>query len=190
MSAPSPPNAHPLSLRLAEIYRERALDGPILEVHGGSGRNTRMLVDAGFQVLATRDDELYTQLPGGRDTFAAALSTHGYLHGTVAKLRIGMAELRRVLRTGAPVALTFGSIEDERFGFGEALDDNTFAPGDGEEAGIPHAYFDADGVRELLKQGFAIESLEQVDASEIVGRWAHEDVPVGIRHWFVVARAI
>jgi hypothetical protein len=189
MSAPSPQAAHPLSIRLADLYRERGLDGPILEVHAGSGRNTRMLVDGGFPVLATRDDEPYTQLPGGRDTYAAALSTHGYLHGTTAKLRIGMAELRRVLKIGAPVALVFGSIEDERYGFGEALDEHTFAPGDGDEAGIPHVYFDRDGVVSLMARGFAIESLEHVDADAIVGRWAHEE-PHGVRHWFVIATAV
>ena len=47
---------------------------------------------------------------------AAAFSTHGYLHGTVAKLRLGFAELRRVLRRGAPIVITLGSIEDARFG--------------------------------------------------------------------------
>jgi SAM-dependent methyltransferase len=160
-------------------------DGPVLEVAAGKGRNTRALVAAGLDVRTTADEHPYTQLPFADATFAAALSTHGYLHGTVAKLRAGLAELRRVLRPGAIAYITLGSIEDERFGLGLALDDNTFAPGEGDEQGIPHAYFDRDGVVELLR-GFEIRSLEHVDAAAHVGRWAHAD-PSGIRHWFVTA---
>ncbi len=127
-------------------------------------------------------------MPGERDAYAAAFSSHGYLHGATAKVRAGLAELRRVLRPGAPVYLTLGSIDDERFGFGEALDEWTFAPGDGPEMGIPHAFFDREAIHELLR-GFAIESLEDVDATGIVGTWAHPgtDSRERIRHWFVIA---
>jgi len=170
-----------------DIYGERKLAGPVLEVAAGSGRNTRVLRESGFTVVSTNDNEPYTQLPGGRNAYAAALSTHGYLHGTVAKLRMGLAELRRVLADRAPVAITLGSIEDARFGFGEQFDDNTFSPGDGDEIGIPHAYFDRDGVTELLRGSFAIESLVEMDVDTIVGRWAHE-APQGMRHWFVLAQ--
>lgn len=187
MSAPSPRAAHPLAADVARRYRECGMTGPIIEIAAGSGRNTNYLVDAGIPIVATRDDESYTQLPGGRNLYAAALSTHGYLHGTVPKLRQGFAELRRVLRPGAPILITLGSVEDARFGLGIALDDTTFAPGDGEEAGIPHAYFDRAGVAELLTPAFTVESLAEVNVDDIVGRWAHES-PRGMWHWFVTAR--
>jgi hypothetical protein len=183
---PSPRAAHPLASELAACYRERRLAGPVLEVAAGSGRNTRYFVDAAIPIVSTRDDETYTQLPGGRDLYAAALSTHGYLHGEVAKLRLGFAELRRVLRTGAPIALTLGSIRDARFGFGVPIDESTFAPGDGEEAGIPHAYFDRQGVIDVLGPAFEIDSLEERNVDAIVGRWAHDN-PTGMWHWFVRA---
>ena len=137
--------------------------------------------------MATRDDEPYTQLPGERESYAAALSSHGYLHGATAKVRAGLAELRRVLRPGAPIYITLGSIHDERFGFGEALDEWTFAPGDGPEKGIPHAFFDRDTIVELLR-GFTIESLDELDTTTIVGEWAHDpDVGRIPCHWFAVA---
>ncbi len=159
----------------------------MLEIAAGAGRNTRAFAAAGIPLVATADADPYTQLPGGRDAYAAAFSSHGYLHGAVAKLRAGIAELRRVLRAGAPVAITLGSIQDARYGFGEALDEWTFAPGDGPEKGVPHAYFERAGVAELL-HGFRIESLDDVDATEIVGEWAHpEDSPQRIFHWFVIA---
>jgi hypothetical protein len=188
MSALSTPVPHPLAQALIARYRADALAGPVLEVHAGRGRNTVALEAAGIAVVATRDDEPYTQLPGPRDGYAAALSTHGFLHGTTAKLRLGIGDLRRVLKPGAPAYLTLGSLNDPRFGFGLALDERTFAPGDGPEAGIPHAFFERDGILDLFR-GFTIESLEEVDVTTIVGTWAHPD-PAAERivHWFVVAR--
>ena len=164
----------------------------MIEVHAGSGRNTRALHAAGIPVVATNDDEPYTQLPGARDTYAAALSTHGFLHGTTAKLRLGIGDLRRVLKSGAPIYITLGSLHDPRFGYGLALDERTFAPGDGPEIGIPHAFFERDGILELLR-GFAIESMDETDTTDIVGTWAHPYGPESaerIIHWLVVARKI
>jgi hypothetical protein len=188
MPAPSTQGPHPLAERLIERYRSNGDTLPVLEVASGAGRNTRAFEAAGIPVVATRDDDPYTQIPGDRDAFAAAFSSHGYLHGASAKVRAGIGELRRVLVQGAPIYITLGSIHDERFGFGEALDETTFAPGDGPEKGIPHAYFERDTIVELLR-GFTIESLEEVDATNIVGTWAHDpdEELLPILHWFVVA---
>jgi hypothetical protein len=190
MSSSSAQTAHPLAERLIGYAREHPLDGPVIEVGTGSGRNTRALVEARVPTVGVPDSTPYTQLPGGRDTYGAALSTHAYLHGAGAKLRAGMAELRRVLRPGAAVFVTLGSFKDARYGLGIPLDERTFAPGEGDEAGVPHAYFDRDGVIELLL-GFTIESMEEVEVDDIVGRWAHsgDDADVAGRvHWFVQAR--
>ncbi len=188
MTVPSPQTVHPLATQLAARYEEHPQHGaPVIEIAAGSGRTTRYIVDRGIPIVATRDDEPYTQLPGGRNLYAAAISTHGFLHGTLPKLRLGLAEVRRVLRPDAPIFITLGSIKDARFGLGEALDDTTFAPGDGDEAGIPHTYFDRDGVGDLLHRTFIIESLEERNVDDIVGRWAHDE-PSGMWHWFVIAR--
>lgn len=188
-SSPSAQAAHPLARQLLALIADRPLGGPVIEVGTGSGRNTRALVDAGVQVVSVPDDVLYTQLPGTHETYNAALSTHGYLHGTTAKLRAGFAELRRVLRPGAPIFITLGSIADARYGLGIPFDERSFAPGEGEEVGIPHAYFDRDGVNEVLEGFFTIEEAEEVDVDEIVGRWAHAENDVtGRVHWFVRAR--
>ena len=187
MSAPSTQGPHPLAERLIRRYLAAGLSGPVLEIAAGAGRSTGAFTAAGIPVVATADEDPYTQLPGGRDAYAAAFSSHGYLHGAVAKLRAGFAELRRVLAPAAPIAVALGSIHDERYGFGEAIDEWTFAPGDGPEKGVPHAYFEADTIPELLR-GFTIASLEEVDAAEIVGRWAHPDEPQQrIAHFFVEA---
>ena len=189
MSSSSAQAAHPLAQRLVALVREHPLDGPVIEVGTGSGRNTRALVDARIPVLSVPDSTPYTQLPGSREEYGAALSTHAYLHGTSAKLRAGIAELRRVLRPNAPVFITLGSFKDARYGLGIPFDEFSFAPGEGPELGIPHAYLDHDGVVESML-GFTIESMEEVDVDDIVGRWAHadDDEIVGRVHWFVVAR--
>ncbi len=149
--------------------------------HAGPGRGRRC------RSSSVPDDVPYTQLPGSRDMYGAALSTHAYLHGTAAKLRAGFGELRRVLLPDAPVFVTLGSFSDARYGLGIPFDERSFAPGDGDEAGIPHAYFDRDGVVELL-HGFRLDEAEEVEVDEIVGRWAHPDDDVAGRvHWFVRA---
>jgi len=180
--------AHPLAERLIELARREPLDGPVIEVGTGSGRNTRALVEARIPNVTVPDSTPYTQLPGTRDSYGAGLSTHAYLHGASAKLRAGIAELRRVLRPNAPIFITLGSFKDARYGLGIPFDERSFAPGEGDELGIPHAYFDRDGVIELLF-GFTIDSMEEVDVDDIVGRWAHADDDVAGRvHWFVQAR--
>jgi len=187
MSSSSAQTAHPLAERLVALAGEHPLGGPVIEVGTGSGRNTRALVDAGIPVVGVPDTTLYTQLPGTRENYGAALSTHAYLHGASDKVRAGLAELRRVLKPDAPVFITLGSFRDVRYGLGNPVDERSFAPGEGDEAGIPHAYFDRDGVIETLG-GFVIDSMEEVDVDDIVGRWAHEDDVGGRVHWFVTAR--
>jgi hypothetical protein len=190
-SSSSAQAAHPLTGRLLALARERPLAGPVIEVGTGSGRNTRALVDAGVPLVGVPDDVLYTELPGSREMYGAALSTHAYLHGTAAKVRAGFGELRRVLLPDAPVFVTLGSFRDARYGLGIPLDERSFAPGDGDEAGIPHAYFDRDGVGELLHGLFRLDEAEEVEVDEIVGRWAHPDDDVAGRvHWFVRATRI
>ncbi len=92
-----------------------------------------------------------------------------------------------MLRPNAPVFITLGSFRDVRYGLGIPVDERSFAPGEGDEVGIPHAYFDRDGVIEMMA-GYVIDTMEEVDVDDIVGRWAHEDDVGGRVHWFVIAR--
>ena len=190
-SSSSAQTAHPLAGRLIALVSGRPLAAPVIEVGSGAGRNTVALVDAAVPVVSVPDDVPYTQLPGSRENYGAALSTHAYLHGTFDKLRAGLAELRRVLRPNAPALITLGSIRDARYGLGIPFDERSFAPGDGDEAGIPHAYFDRDGILELLRGFFVADELEEVDVDAIVGRWAHRDDTLSGRvHWFLRAHRI
>jgi hypothetical protein len=177
---------------LAQRLYERVggQEGSVVIVGDGTGRNSRALRAAGVRVVAIPDETPYTQLGAAPRSFIGALSTHAYLHGTSAKIRLGIAELARVLSAGAPAFLTFGSIRDVRYGYGDPLDEHTFAPGEGPEQGVPHAYFDRDAILETLRP-FEVVSAEEVEVDAIIGKWAHlEDEPPGKVHWFVEVRKV
>ena len=186
--SPEPPNLrrpHPLALRLIE--RAGSSRARVLELGSGSGRNTNALRAAGFHVTAIPDDALRVPL-GLTETFDAALSTHGLLHGTPRLVRDLLHETAGVLRADAAAYFTFASTRDARFGQGRQVDENTYAAVDGDEAGVPHVFFDEVPLRLMLEPWFNIDALDEVAADAIVGRWAHERMPTGTVHWFAQLR--
>lgn len=186
--SPEPPNLrrpHPLAVRLIEHAGSSRVR--VLELGSGSGRNTNALRAAGFHVTAIADDALRVPLRL-TETFDAALSTHGLLHGTPHLVRDLVRETAGALRADAAAYFTFASTRDARFGQGRQIDENTFAAADGEEAGVPHVFFGEVPLRRMLEPWFAIDALEEVAADAIVGRWAHARMPSGTVHWFVQLR--
>jgi hypothetical protein len=163
----------------------------VLDFASGSGRNTAALNQAGFTVVAIDDRAAATPEPfaGITSRFAAALSTHGLLHGSVARVAQRSAQLAGLLEKDGLLYATFGSVSDARFGVGERLDEFTFAPSEGDERGVAHAFFDRERLAELLERYYAIESLEERAVDEVVGSWAHAQAPLaGAVHWFAIAR--
>ncbi|MFZ0573860.1 MAG: class I SAM-dependent methyltransferase [Candidatus Cybelea sp.] len=181
--------AHPLAVSLIEHLRG-APKIRALEFACGAGRNTRALLAAGFDVVAIDDRAAASGAPfaGVHGAFAAAISTHGLLHGTPAIIAGHVSQIARLLAENGALYAAFGSIRDARFGQGERIDASTFAPSDGDERGVAHGFFSRDQVRALLDPYFAIESLEERDADRIAGSWAHRERPLsGAVHWFAVA---
>jgi hypothetical protein len=122
--------------------------------------------------------------------FAGALSTSALLHGTANAVGRSVAAVRLALRRDAPFFCTLGSTRDPRFGHGRRIDEQTFAPESGSEAGVAHAYFDESQLRALFG-GFEIDELHEGSAAETVGAWAHtNDEAATIVHWFVRARRV
>jgi hypothetical protein len=183
----------------------------VLVVGYGSGRNLPPLLAAGLAIDLYEGD--ITRAAAAARRFAAsskvriltalgspdaanstvpdcdgALSTHALLHGDAADLSAAIASIHARLRDGAPFYTTLGSTRDPRFGRGRRIDAATFAPDTGEEAGVPHVYLSEREVRAMLRD-FTIESLDEVDASEHVGAWAHEPAEAAtIVHWFARVR--
>jgi SAM-dependent methyltransferase len=203
---------HPLARELANFLAAQIT--PHVVVLGyGSGRNVPVLLAAGTRVTVIEEDPARAGLAmahfadgqlvaveraayGDLDasgsllhaSFDAALSTHALLHGTPDRIGAIVAAVRERLAPGAPFFLTLGSKDDPRYGTGRRAGLDTFAPESGPEAGVPHAYFDAGGVRELMR-GFALERCEESSAAETAGSWAHSASEAAtLRHWFVRAR--
>lgn len=177
--SPQPANRPPHPLALALITR--LADRPracVLEVGGGSGRNTRALIEAGFRVVGLSDGVIC----------AAALSTHALLHGTRDEVRHLLTEIFEHLAPGAALFATFGSVGDTRYGRGTRIAEGTYAPVSGDERGVPHAFFDETSLRAVFEPDWRIESLREEMVDAIAGSWAHVEQPLhGARHWFAVA---
>jgi hypothetical protein len=143
-------------------------------------------------VVAIDDRMAASQTPfdGISGRFAAALSTHGLLHGTVLTIGTNLAQIAALLEKNGVLYATFGSVRDARFGQGDAFDRWTYAPRDGDERGVRHCYFDRDRLTGLLDLHFAIESLEERPVDAIAGSWAHQGQPLsGAVQWFATATA-
>ncbi|HEY1881884.1 MAG TPA: hypothetical protein VGG51_02440 [Candidatus Cybelea sp.] len=182
---------HPLAVRLVEHLRA-APAARVLEFASGRGRNTEALRADGLTVITVDDRTAGSAAPleGLSGRFAAALSTHGLLHGTPATIAATLAGIAGLLAKGAPLYATFGSVNDARFGSGTKIDEFAYAPESGDERGVAHAFFDRERLRALLGTQFTILSLEERDAGQSAGHWAHSARPLSDAvHWFAVATA-
>jgi|SRR5580698_1548316 hypothetical protein len=181
---------HPLALALIQRLPKGA---HVLDFASGSGRNSAALEKAALHAVRINDATATTKTPFASiaGPFAAAISTHGLLHGTTEIIAANLHAISELLAPSGVLYATFGSVHDARFGAGTRLDPETYAPADGDEAGVPHTFFTRETLTALLEPRFAIESLEEVSVDEIAGNWAHRGRPLaGAVHWFVVARSL
>jgi hypothetical protein len=164
---------------------------PVLDFAAGQGRNGDALRRAGFPVVAIDDQTAASLAAFDREMlpFAAALSTHGFLHGTVSAIAARVAAIAEGLEHGGLLYATFASTHDARFGAGDRIDEVTFAPVEGDERGIAHVFFDRDRLRALLERHFEVESLDERAVDDVAGAWAHSGRALaGAVHWFAVGR--
>lgn len=191
LEAESMPAPHPLAASLIERLQSEP-GGPVLDFAAGSGRNGDALRRAGFAVVTVGDDAAGSAAPlagVAERRFAAIISTHGLLHGTAGDVGARLDPLAERLRAGGLLYATFGSVADSRFGRGRRLDDATYAPDHGDEAGVAHAYFDRARLLTLLERRFVVETLEERRVDAVAGSWAHRERPLaGAVHWFAIAR--
>jgi hypothetical protein len=198
---------HPLALILADLTRAANANAPrfTLLAGGGSGRNVSVLLAAGLHVDILEEDaaraatiaQRFGERPSIRiahgsyaapDVFKqrydAVLSTHALLHGSPLAISSAIHALNELLAPGADMLFTLGSKRDARFGTGERIGEQTWAPSSGPETGVPHVYYDREEAQALLRSTTVV-SLREVPARDIVGRWAHErERTPEIVHWF------
>ncbi len=181
-----PESPHPLTSALIAAV---APGSRVLVIGIGGGRHLATLAAAGITVDAIEAEPARAAVwpasfPSG---FDGALATHALLHGRPGDIAATLAAVRARLRAGAPFHFTLGSRRDPRYGRGTRLEEATWAPDDGDEAGVAHTYFDERGARALLAS-WELLSLEERDASATAGAWAHASGTAGLVHWFVRAR--
>lgn len=175
---------HPLALRL---LKSLPAGGSVLEIGPGSGRNTCALREAGVEVTPIPPEAAALDALESR-VFDAVLCTHALLHGTPPSIEATTRHAAALMKPGAMLFATYGSTSDARFGSGRKISAHTYAPEDGDEAGVAHSYFSAGEVRELLKPLDVLEIVE-TPVDDIAGKWAHRTAPLaGAVHWFAVAR--
>jgi hypothetical protein len=180
---------HPLAAQLIAALGSR--NARVIDFATGSGRNASALQRAGHEVLAIDDGAAAdsTALATVTEPYQAAISTHGLLHGTPATIDALLAVLAGSMQPGGLLYATFGSIADARYGQGREIEPFVYAPGDGDERGVPHVFYDEARLRAALGVWFDIESLEERGVDQVAGAWAHPESPLERSvHWFAKAR--
>jgi hypothetical protein len=179
---------HPLAVELIDVLG--AAEARVIDFGSGSGRNARALRAAGPEVLEIEDAvATAATIQRASGSFAAVLSTHGLLHGTMASIRAAVDAIAAKLDPDGRLFATFGSTRDARFGHGSEIEAFVYAPLDGDERTVAHTFFDESRLRKLLDTWFTLDSIQERDADGIAGDWAHTEKPLrGSVHWFVQAR--
>lgn len=167
----------------------------------GPGRNLIFLADQGFEVYGVDISEtalemtrqkaaklgLKVNLMKGDMTsllfpdlfFDAVICVYVIYHGTLYSIKRTLLEIRRVLRPGGFVLVTFQTRRSHKYGSGKEIEPNTFVQQEPPELGIIHHFSDETEVRLLMEQ-FQILNVELEELSTKNGN-QHS-------HWQVLAR--
>ena len=176
---------------IERLQRRGARGLRVIDFASGGGRNGDALRNAGFDVVTIDDQTAMGDLPlrAVEGSFAAVISTHGLLHGTVDAIAERVALFARGLEREGLLFATLGSTRDARFAKGRRIGASTYVPLDGDERGVAHTYFTRSQLEQLLDPWYEVESLEERLVDGVAGRWAHATTPLAQAvHWFLEAR--
>jgi SAM-dependent methyltransferase len=122
-----------------------------------------------------------TSLPAEDETFDCAVCFHVIYHTDYAGVCKAVGEIRRVLKPGGEVFVTFNSKENPAFLRGTRVDDHTLYKNEGIEENIPHTYLDMPDI-EALMDGFIFIKVQKIQDVYFMEK------PSGGVHYFVHAR--
>ncbi|MFH1688909.1 MAG: class I SAM-dependent methyltransferase [Candidatus Eisenbacteria bacterium] len=88
-----------------------------------------------------------TECPWTDATFHGAVSWDSLHHNTLGNILAALRVVHERLETGGLLLATLKSTRADWFGKGTKLEPGTFAHDSGREAGVPHHYFDEEGIR-------------------------------------------
>jgi len=176
----------------------------ILDAGAGAGRNSRFLLRRGHDVVAVDDSGFaietlrplereypgrfaavqcsFYPLPFPPDSFDLVVCIHAAHHQTREGIARSFGEFARVLSPAGALIVNLLSKEDARFGEGDCVGRNTYAPDHGDERGIPHYFVeDKDDLVRLLGEFDVREAELATFEAEL------DDGRRRLCHWNVIA---
>ena len=146
----------------------------ILDLGCGKGRNSLFFAQHGFEVFASDickksinilKDKIskkgitnikvhnynFTDILFEDNYFDAVVCTSVLHHANIKDINTGLKEIHRVLKPNGCLVFDILSIDDDSYGLGEAIEENTFVGSREGEEGIPHHYTDIKELEGLLK---------------------------------------
>lgn len=105
--------------------------------------------------------------------FDGIVSIHVIFHNPRQVIKSTIAEVKRVLKPGGVVMVTFNAVYGSRFGHGQDLGENTWILNEGVDLDIPHHFSDLADVADLMA-GFKVLKVrleEKVDRGSVSAHW-------------------
>lgn len=124
-----------------------------------------------------------TNLPFDDESFDCAICFHAIYHTDYQGLKKAVDEMRRVLKKGGEVYVTFNSKDNPSFKNGISVDNYTIYKTDGIEAGIPHTYVNYEDIQEVMS-GFKLIKVQQIQ------NYLYKGEPTGGQHYYVLAQKL
>ncbi|MFH1864947.1 MAG: class I SAM-dependent methyltransferase [Candidatus Eisenbacteria bacterium] len=129
-----------------------------------------------------------TECPWPDATFHGAVSWDSLHHNTLGNILAALHVVRERLEFGGLLLTTLKSTRADWFGMGTEIEPGTFAHDSGREAGVPHHYFDEDGVRSAFA-GWELLSLVELRCDYLERPQDGPDAnPFRYTAWGVLAR--
>ena len=117
--------------------------------------------------------DMSAPLPYPAGCFDCVISVHVVFHNTRKKIQNTIAEVKRVLKTGGTLLVTFNSTYSSRCGKGIKLEESTWLPDIGIDRGIPHHFSSLRDVVEIM-DGFKVTNVhlkESIKDGAVSSHW-------------------
>lgn len=124
-----------------------------------------------------------TELPFEDGSFDCAICFHAIYHTDFSGMIKAVNEIKRVLKKGGEVFVTFNSKENPSFRNGVSVDNYTIYKTSGIEENIPHTYVDYEDICKIM-DGFKLIKVQQIE------NYIYKGNPAGGKHYYVLAQKL
>jgi len=107
-----------------------------------------------------------TLLPLRSNSFDVVICINTIYHNTRAKIKHTISEIKRILKPGGKLLVTFISKRSWKYGLGTKIDKDTFIQNEGTEKGVIHYYASKDDIKEILGN---LKILKIILHEEVIG---------------------